>query len=147
MIYFRKAQATSNRLVKFFCDYKLYRLCRKYGIEIKSQTSIGSGFVMCHPYNITVSPYAVLGRNVNMNKGSTIGISFGKRAGAPVIGDNVYIGINSTVVGGIKVGNDVMIAPNTFVNMDIPDHSIVIGNPCKIISKPNATHDYISYPV
>ena len=36
-----------------------------------------------------------------------------------------------------------MIAPNTFVNQDIPSHSVVIGNPCKIISKENATAQYI----
>lgn len=37
-----------------------------------------------------------------------------------------------------------MIAPNTFVNQDIPDHSIVIGNPCKVILKMDATEGYIS---
>lgn len=54
---------------------------------------------------------------------------------------------NSTVLGGIEIGNDVMIAPNTFVNQDIPSHSIVIGNPCKIIHKEDATKDYVFYKV
>ena len=40
-----------------------------------------------------------------------------------------------------------MIAPNTFVNCDIPSHSVVIGNPCKIVSKDNATKQYIYYKV
>lgn len=40
-----------------------------------------------------------------------------------------------------------MIAPNTFVNCDIPSHSIVIGNPCKIIPRENATKEYIFYKV
>ena len=47
----------------------------------------------------------------------------------------------------MKIGDDVMIAPNTFINQDIPSHSIVIGNPCKIIPKENATKDYIFYKV
>lgn len=59
----------------------------------------------------------------------------------------MYIGINSTIVGGIEIGDDVMIAPNTFVNQDVPGHSIVIGNPCKIIHKDDATKDYIAYRV
>ena len=63
----------------FFCEYKLYRLCRKYGIEIKTNTKIGPGFVMVHPYNITISPQAVLGENVNILKGATIGVSWGKK--------------------------------------------------------------------
>lgn len=147
MVYFRYAQTTKNKIVKMFCEYKLFRLCRKYGIEIKTNTRIGRGFLMIHPYNITVSPFATIGNNVTMMKGSTIGISAGKHKGAPRIGDCVYIGINSTIIGGIEVGNDVIIAPNTFVNEDIPSHSIVIGNPCKVIHKKNATADYIYYKV
>lgn len=143
IVYFRYAQNTKNRLLKLFFEYKLFRLCRKYGIEIKTQTKIGKGFVMTHPYNITISPLAVLGENINMMKGSTIGASGGKKPGAPTIGNFVYIGINSTILGGITIGDDVMIAPNTFVNEDIPPHSIVIGNPCKIIHKENATEKYI----
>ena len=55
----------------------------------------------------------------------------------------MWIGPNATIVGKIKVGNDVLIGANSYVNFDVPDHSIVIGNPGKIISKENATEDYI----
>lgn len=147
MVYLRTSQNTKNKLIRIFCEYKLFRLCRKYGIEIKSNTEIGPGFVMIHPYNITVSPFAMIGRNVNIYKGATIGLSQGKHPGGPRIGDSVQIGINSTVIGGITVGNDVLIAPNTLVNQDIPDHSIVIGNPCKIIHRENATAQYVYYKV
>ena len=37
-----------------------------------------------------------------------------------------------------------MIAPNAYVNIDVPDHSIVLGNPGKIIRKDNATESYIT---
>lgn len=147
MVYFRLSQNSKKRLVKLFCEYKLFRLCRKYGIEVKTSTQIGAGFVMLHPYNITISPFATIGRNVNILKGATIGLSGGKNPGAPTIGDEVYVGLNSTVLGGVKIGDDVMIAPNTFVNCDIPSHSIVIGNPCKIIPRENATKEYIFYKV
>lgn len=143
IICFRKAQNSNTRIKRAFYNFKLYRYSRKYGIEIKSETKIGKGFVLVHPYNITVTPYAKIGNNVSMLKGSTIGISGGKKRGAPTIGDNVYIGLNSTVVGKICIGNDVVIAPNTFVNQDIPSHSVVIGNPCIIIPKENATEEYI----
>ena len=143
IIYLRKAQCSNLRLAKLFYDYKLYKYSRKYGIEIKSDTVIGKGFVLNHPYNITVSRGAIIGDNVTMLKGSTIGMSGGKRSGIPKIGNKVYIGINSTIVGGIEVGDDVVIGPNTFVNQDIPSHSIVIGNPCVVIHKENATAPYI----
>lgn len=147
MVYFRICQNSKNKFIRFFCEYKLFRLCRKYGIEIKSNTKIGLGFVMIHPYNITISPFAVIGKNVNILKGASIGLSEGKRPGAPTVGNSVYIGINSTIVGGIQVGDDVMIGPNTFVNCDVPSHSIVIGNPCKIIPREEATKKYVFYKV
>ena len=143
MVYFRLAQKSKFKPVKLYYEYKLFRLCRKYGIEIKTNTQIGEGFCMIHPYNITVSPFAVLGKNVNMYKGSTIGNNTGNPQGAPVIGDCVQIGINATVIGGITIGDDVLIAPNAFVNCDVPSHSVVVGNPCKIHPKENATQEFI----
>lgn len=147
MVYFRLAQNSTSKWKRLFCKYKMFKLCRKYGIEIKTPTKIGPGLVMVHPYNITISPYASIGKNVNIMKGATIGLAGGKRPGAPTVGDCVYIGINSTLLGGITVGDDVLIAPNTFVNQDIPSHSIVIGNPCRIIHRENATKEYIYYRV
>lgn len=52
---------------------------------------------MQHAYNITIKDEAVIGSNVTMYKGSTVGMD---RSGIPEIGDNVYIGLNSTIVGG-----------------------------------------------
>lgn len=51
--------------------------------------------------------------------------------------------VQIVIVGKINIGNDVLIAPLTFVNFDVPDHSIVIGNPARIIKRKNATVDYI----
>ena len=47
------------------------------------------------------------------------------------------------IVGNVTIGRDVMIAPLAFVNFDVPPHSIVLGNPGKIIHKENATEAYI----
>ena len=85
---------------------------------------------------------------MNLHKGVTIGAeNRGKRKGAPVIGNNVWIGINATIVGNITIGNDVLIAPNTLVNFDVPDHSIVVGCPGIIKSVSNATEGYINNAV
>lgn len=67
----------------------------------------------------------------------------GKRQGAPTIGNNVWIGSNAVIVGKVEVGSDILIAPGAFVNFDVPDHSIVIGNPGVIIRKENATKGYM----
>ena len=117
---------------------------RKCGLEISPSTQIGEGFYIGHPYGITINVDAKLGRNVNIHKGCTIGQeNRGKRKGVPTIGDRVYLGINSTIAGNVTIGNDVFIASNTFVNQDIPSHSIVIGSPCKVIEQQHATEGYI----
>lgn len=116
-----------------------------YKVELSEETEIGEGLYIGHPYCITVNPAAKLGRNCNISKGVTIGReNRGKRKGTPIIGDCVWIGVNSTIVGNIRIGNDVLIAPNSYVNQDIPDHSIVFGNPCIIKYKENATEGYIN---
>ena len=68
----------------------------------------------------------------------------GGRQGVPVIGNDVWIGINPIVVGKITIGDDVMIAPNSYVNCDVPSHSIVFGNPCIIKHRENAAEVYIN---
>ena len=94
--------------------------------------------------DVIIHPDATLGKNINIGTGVTIGIeNRGKRKGVPEISDNCWIGTNAVVVGNVKIGSDVLIAPLTYVNFDVPDHSIVIGNPGKIIPKENATADYI----
>ena len=141
--FFRKAQS-GGMLGKF---YKLLfiRAREKKCIDMSVATQIGGGVYFGHPSGITINPEAIIGSNVNIHKGATIGReNRGKRKGAPIIGNDVWIGVNSTIVGAIKIGNDVLIAPNAYVNFDIPDHSIVIGNPAKIISCDNATDGYIN---
>ncbi|MBR2040188.1 MAG: serine acetyltransferase [Clostridia bacterium] len=140
----RKAQAKPS----LFKKIRLKKYALKYGLEISSQAKIGKGLYLGHPYNITVSYLATLGDNVNLHKGCTIGAeNRGARKGAPKIGNCVYVGINSTVIGNITIGDDVLIAPNSFVNFDVPAHSVVVGNPAKIHPKENATDGYIAFRV
>lgn len=143
--FYRKAQNARIPLVKQW--YRLlFKLARdRRHIELAVGTSIGPGLYFGHAYCITINPAAVLGKNINLHKGVTIGQeNRGKRMGTPVIGDKVYIGVNATIVGAIKIGNDVLIAPNTYVNCNVPDHSIVFGNPCIIKHRDNATEGYIN---
>lgn len=103
------------------------------------------GLYIGHPYCITINPQSVIGENCNIHKGVTIGQeNRGTRKGVPIIGNRVWIGVNATVIGKITIGNDVLIAPNSYVNFDVPPHSIVIGNPGNVIFRENATEGYIN---
>lgn len=143
--YYRKSQESNLRPLKFFYKCVFSVLKRHRYIELSVDTRIGSGLYIGHPMGITINPKAILGKNINIHKGVTIGQeNRGKRKGVPIIGNEVWIGINSTIVGNVSIGNDVLIAPNSYVNCDVPDHSIVIGNPCIIKHRDNATEDYIN---
>lgn len=140
----RKYQQKPNPLLRL----RLYRYMLKYGLEISVGASIGEGLYLGHPYNITVAEGVRLGKNVNLHKGCTIGReNRGKRIGTPTIGDCVSVGINATIVGNITIGDDVLIAPNSFVNFDVPSHSVVIGNPAVIHSRTDATESYVCFRV
>ncbi|MCZ8022780.1 MAG: DapH/DapD/GlmU-related protein [Cyclobacteriaceae bacterium] len=107
----------------------------KYGFQIPYTTAIGYGLFLPHYGNIVVNSRAIIGNNCNISHGVTIGqTNRGKKSGVPKIGDRVWIGANSVIVGGITIGNDVMIAPLCFVNFDIPDNAVVVGNPSRIVS-------------
>lgn len=147
LLYLRNRQQSKNTIVHKINVLKQLKWDAKFGLDILTQ-NIGKGLYLGHAHNINVSPLAIIGNNCNLSKGVTIGKeNRGKREGAPTIGNCVWIGTNAVVVGNICVGDDVMIAPNSFVNCDVPSHSIVIGNPCKIIHCENATIGYISNPV
>lgn len=144
--YFRARQ--KSRLLGFFVSPFSYLLNRKMSVEIPLSVRIGRGFLMIHPYGITMNSKTVVGSNFTILKGATIGnTKSGKTPGCPLIGDNVYVGLNSTIVGGVHIGDNVMIAANTFVNFDVPEDSVVIGSPGVIHHKEKASEPYINHSI
>mgnify|MGYP000559649288 FL=1 len=124
--------------------FKINYYNKKYGLDFFNNMSIGPGFVLGHWGRIIINCNTKIGKQFMVTHGVTIGRDVrGKRKGFPTIGNRVCIRTNSTVVGNITIGDDVLIAPNTFVNFDVPNNSIVIGNPAKIISRENASEGHV----
>lgn len=121
-----------------FYAYALWRLKGlqyKAGIQVSSRTSIGEGLYIGHGMCIVVNPRAIIGKNVNLSQGVTIGqASRGSRKGVATIGDNVYIGPGAKIVGAVKIGNNVAIGANAVVTKDVPDNAVVVGIPAKVIA-------------
>lgn len=148
-IYFlRHVQLSKNFISKLFWSV-LLKLCSfKFGIQIPAQTKIGAGFRILHFGTIVINPKAIIGKNFNISQGALIGMAEGKCKGSPIIGNNVCLSANAIIIGGVKIGNNVMIAPGAFVNFDVPDNSIVVGNPGKIIPRDESpTSKYIVYSI
>jgi len=141
---FLRLKKSRNIFVRLISKLTVRFLTYRYGFQIPSATDIGPGLFIGHFGIIVISINAKIGTNCNIAHNVTIGAARGKRAGAPEIGDRVWIGTGAVIVGKIKIENDVLIAPNSFVNRDIPSNTLVIGNPAKLISKINPTKDYIN---
>ena len=148
IITYRKAALTPVTLLRMFYKLYLIYLSHKTQIQISSKTRIGKGLYIGHLRRVIINSDAILGNNVNLSLGVTIGWeNRGRRTRSPTLENNIWVGTNAVIVGKIKIGNDVLIAPNAFVNFDVPDHCIVIGNPVKIHFCPCATENYLNYTV
>jgi len=142
--YYRKAQAAKGTIWSKWYMHKLINFSEHTGIMLYENMDIPKGLIIGHPGPVIINSHATFDGNLFLTHGVTIGRDIrGKRAGTPHFGKNVSIRCNSTVVGGITIGDDVLIAPNTFVNFDVPSHSIVIGNPATIHHRDNATEGHI----
>lgn len=145
-MFFRRAQNTNFLLVK-----KIYKLIMKllsfiFGFQIPVDSKIGYALYIGHHGTVIINSGVTMGNNCSLSPGVTIGQdNRGARKGCPVIGNKVWIGTNAVIVGKVQIGDDVLIVPNTFVNFDVPAHSIVLGNPGKILPRENATEGYISF--
>ena len=137
-------QANKDTIWKGYYQWILHCLGLKTGIDFENNMTIGKGFIIGHWGRIMLNGKATYGDEFFVTHNVTVGRDIrGKRKGVPTFGNRVVIRSNSTVVGNIHVGNDVLIAPNTFVNFDVPDHSIVIGNPATIHHRDNATEGHL----
>lgn len=141
---YRKYQVNHGNAWGYYYRYLLERMSKKTGVDFLGNPNIGKGLIIGHWGRIVINGNATFGDEIFLTHGVTIGRDIrGKRAGAPHFCNRIVIRTNSTIVGNVTIGNDVLIAPNTFVNFDVPDHSIVIGNPATIHHKDNATEGHI----
>ena len=141
---YRKYQVNKGNIWGYYYQLKLEKFAKKTGIDFLGNVSIGKGLIIGHWGKIVVNGDAKFGNQIMLTHNVTIGRDIrGKREGAPTFGIRVCIRTNSTIVGKINIGDDVLIAPNTFVNFDVPSHSVVIGNPASIHHKDNATEGHL----
>lgn len=146
LLAYRKASFYKRKSLQgMYYRFRLNRLSEKSGIQIPTKAKIGKGFYIGHFGTIIINPEVVIGENVNIATGVTIGkTNRGSHKGVPKIGNQVWIGTNAVIVGNITIGDDVLIAPNAYVNADVPAHSVVMGNPADIHARENATEGYIN---
>jgi len=116
--------------VLYFISYKLVEMLS--GIMIDVNSEIGKGFYIGHFGCIHIR--ADIGNFCSVSQGVTIGFKGnGKSDFTPVLGNNCYIGAGAKVLGNICLGNNVAIGANAVVTKDIPDNSVAVGIPAKVV--------------
>lgn len=116
----------------------LYRLISDYimSIELKPNTVIGAGLRIEHGFALVVNKNTIVGSNALFRHSITIGckkMPDGSEGMSPIIGNNVEIGANTVIIGGVKIGDNVKIGAGSVVIKDIPNNAIVVGNPARVI--------------
>lgn len=115
-------------------------------IQIPATASIGPGLLIAHTGTIVLAHDAVLGRHCTLTHGVTLGHAGGSgRGGSPVLGDRVYLGPGSAVIGPITVGSDALIGLGAVVTKPVPPRGVMAGNPAVLLSRAGS-FELIQYP-
>lgn len=103
------------------------------GIDLPCETTVGRRLRIEHFGGIIVSGDSVLGDDVVIRNGVTIGLRRTGERGAPVLGNRVDIGAGAKILGNIRVGDDAVIGANAVVLQDVPCGALAVGIPARII--------------
>lgn len=109
---------------------------KKAGVTVGSDVYIGTrridlshGFLLSIGNQVTLSDCRILTHDASTKRG--IGFS---RIGRIIIGNNVFIGADAIILPNVSIGSNVIVGAGAVVASDIPDNSVAIGCPAKIIS-------------
>ncbi len=118
----------SNKFnLRKFAKKRAYYLNQKYAIDISPASTIGPGLRLTHKCGIVIREGAVIGSNVTICQGVTIGIKNKNDPGKIIIGDNVMVGANCCLIGNLRIGRNVTIGAMSLINKDIPDGKVAFS--------------------
>lgn len=112
------------------------RMSEVFGVDIHPAARFGHGLMLDHATGFVAGETAVLGNNISILHGVTLGGS-GKEGGDrhPKIGDGVMIGANASILGNIRIGDNSKIGAGSVVVADVPSSITVVGVPAKPVGR------------
>lgn len=116
-------------LIVYFFLYKISEAIS--GIRISAEAEIGPGLLIHNFGGVVIR--GRIGRNCTVIQGAqVISRADSRGRGWPELGDDVFLGAGSKVIGNVRVGNNVRIGANAVVTTDVPDDSVVAPPECSI---------------
>jgi serine O-acetyltransferase len=119
------------RMLVMLMNLKLKKFSRFWqamlGIEIPDP--FPDGLILPHPYGVVVHLNSQIGKNCIIYQNVTIGSD--KDGNFPTFGSNVVVYAGACIIGGVFVGDDVIIGANAVVNKDVPTGHTAVGVPAK----------------
>lgn len=117
-------------------------VCRRWavgacGVDILPRARIGGGCIIAHGIGLVVGGYSVIGEDCTLLHGVTLGEARFDEIDYPRVGDRVTIGAGATLLGGITVGDDAVIAAGAVVLADVPAGATMAGVPARVIGRSN----------
>lgn len=106
------------------------------GIEIHPGVKIGKGIFIDHGMGVVFGETAEIGDGCTIYQGVTLGgtsLSHGKRH--PTLGRNVTVGVNSSVLGAIVLGDNAKVGGGSVVVKDVPANATVVGVPARVVAQ------------
>lgn|GEM_PF-299911 len=126
VLLFRIRKSGNKKAMKYFNRFLMF-YPESPAIEIGGD--IEGGLRIIHNSCVVYVSHA--GKNLSVGPFAVVGKSHGS---LPMIGNNVTICANSTVIGGINIGDNALIGASSFVKCDVAANSVVAGNPLKVLS-------------
>jgi serine acetyltransferase len=137
LLFYRMHKACKVRILTKIFGFFYKASSTRSGVEF-STSLLGGGVIMPHWGRLILNAESI-GNDLYVFHNVTVGNDY--QTGRPTIGNNVFIGINSVVLGNIRIGDNVVIGACSFVREDIPSNTLVAGNPAKVIK--NIGNHYI----
>jgi serine O-acetyltransferase len=105
------------------------------GIEIHPGARIGDGVFIDHGMGVVIGETAIVGNNVTMYQGVTLG-GTGKERGKrhPTIEENAVIGVGASILGAVTIGEGARVGAGSVVLKDVPPHTTAVGLPARAVS-------------
>jgi serine O-acetyltransferase len=131
-----------HKISHWFYDRKLYVSARLIshiarlltGIEIHPGAKIGKRLFIDHGLGVVIGETAEIGDDVLVYQGVTLGGTGGERGKRhPTIGNRVVVGTGASVLGNIKLGDDVRVGAGSVVVHSVPAGSTVVGIPGRLV--------------